>query len=85
MALHGIHNTLKFSASTPDMGEAEDEIEARVDGDITVALNCRFLLESLNAIDGESVIFKLKDSRSPVLLRSSDQDGYLCVIMPMRG
>jgi DNA polymerase-3 subunit beta len=77
---------LTLSASNPDLGEARDEISAEYDGSESLSLgfNARYLLDALQAMSSEKVIFELQDPLSPTLLRPEGDDSYKCVIMPMR-
>ncbi len=75
---------LKISASNPDIGDASDEIAVDYQGEaISLGFNARYLLDALNALTEEKVVFELQEPLTPTLLRDGRQD-YRCVIMPMR-
>ena len=77
--------TLKLAAYHPDFGEAEESLEVDYAGDeITIGFNSRYLLEALNAQTGEQIVLEMKDGMSPGVVRSFEEEGALCVIMPMR-
>src|SRR5206468_383108 len=77
--------TLKLASSSQELGEAEETLEVEyVGGEITIAFNSRYVLDALGAIDKDAVIFELKDGLSPGVVKSGEDDGYRCVIMPMR-
>jgi DNA polymerase III subunit beta len=77
--------TLKLAAYHPDFGEAEESLEVEYAGEeITIGFNSRYLLEALNAQAGEQVVLEMKDGMSPGVIRSFEEEGALCVIMPMR-
>ncbi len=83
---------LNVSASTPELGEAQEQMEVKSSGgDVEIAFNARFIMEVLRNIESEDVILKFRDSLSPVLVTPSkeseeddDKHDYMCVIMPMR-
>ncbi|NOZ26081.1 MAG: DNA polymerase III subunit beta [Nitrospirae bacterium] len=76
---------LTITASNPDIGEAQDEIGIDYDGvDISLGFNARYLLDALNALTAERVIFELQEPLSTTLLREEGNEKYKCVIMPMR-
>ena len=77
---------VSISASNPDLGEAVEEIEIDYQGKaLTVGFNARYLIDVLSVLgSGGEVGVALKDDVSPSVLRKSDDDGYLYVIMPMR-
>ena len=69
----------------PDIGEAREEIAAQYKGEhITIGYNARYLMDILQAMDGEEVVIKLQEPLSPTLLMESGNERYTCVVMPMR-
>lgn len=76
---------LNISASTPELGEAQEMMKVNLEGgNIEIAFNARFVMDVLRNIQAGEVIFKFRDSLSPVLVKPSEGDNYLCIIMPMR-
>jgi len=76
---------LKLSAYSPDFGEAEEQIEVEYAGEeITIGFNSRYVLDALGAHESEQVVLEIKDGLSPGVIKSFEDDGSLCVIMPMR-
>jgi len=76
---------LSISASTPELGEAQEQMQAKIEGGaVEIAFNARYVMDVLRNIEGSQVLFKFRDSLSPVLVTPLDEDSYKCVIMPMR-
>jgi len=76
---------LKLTANSPDYGEAEEQMEAQFAGEeITIGFNSRYVLDALAAQGGEQVLIEMKDGLSPGVFKSFEDEGTLCVIMPMR-
>ena len=76
---------LNVSASTPELGEAQEMMQVNVEGgNVEIAFNARFVMDVLRNIEADEVLFKFRDSLSPVLVTPSEEDNYMCVIMPMR-
>ena len=76
---------LKLSAYHPDFGEAEESIEVEYAGEeVSIGFNSRYVLDALGAQAAEQVVLELKDSLSPGVIKSFEEEGALCVIMPMR-
>ena len=76
---------LKLTAYSPDFGEAEEEIEVPYAGeDMTIGFNSRYVLDALGAQVAEQIVMELKDGLSPGIVKSFEEEGSLCVIMPMR-
>lgn len=77
-------NKLTLSSTNPELGEAKDEIELSYEGEeLPAGFNARFLMDSLQAMDGAVVQLYLKASVSPILLQEVESN-YRCVVMPMR-
>ncbi|OGR82238.1 MAG: DNA polymerase III subunit beta [Elusimicrobia bacterium RIFCSPLOWO2_01_FULL_54_10] len=76
---------LKVSANAHGLGEEEEELEVNYKGpDFEIAFNPQFLLDSLKNNDAPEVRFEFSTALNPGLIKPSDSDRYLCVIMPMR-
>lgn len=83
--LESNNGNINISASTPELGEAQEQMQAKVDGGkIEIAFNARFLMDVLRNISTEDSILRFRDSLSPVLISPSDSNDYICIIMPMR-
>jgi DNA polymerase-3 subunit beta len=76
---------LKLSASSQDLGEAEESIDVDYGGaEVTIGFNSKYVLDAISPIDKDTIVLEFKDGLSPGIVRSADDDGYCCVIMPMR-
>ena len=80
---------LTVSASTPELGEAQEQMQVKIEGgSVEIAFNARFVMDVLRNIETGRVLFKFRDSLSPVLVTPSEEDNhehdYMCVVMPMR-
>jgi DNA polymerase III subunit beta len=51
---------------------------------MAIGFNSRYILDALGTQSSEQVIFEVKDAVSPGVIKSFEDDGSLCVIMPMR-
>lgn len=76
---------LSLSANNPEQEEAEEAIAVNYEGDdLEVGFNVSYILDVLNAIDGDGVRFTLSDANSSGLIENRDDDSALYVVMPMR-
>ncbi|RMG75325.1 MAG: DNA polymerase III subunit beta [Nitrospirae bacterium] len=76
---------LTLTASHPDVGEATDEVSIKYSGEpISLGFNARYLMDALNNMDSEEVFFEIQEPLTPTLLRETNREDYLSVIMPMR-
>jgi DNA polymerase III subunit beta len=79
---------LKFSVATPDLGEGQDELPIRYDGDpIDIGFNGMYLLEILRYMPTEEIRFTFKEPERAATLEPenwSESGKYLCLVMPLR-
>ncbi|MCQ2587500.1 MAG: DNA polymerase III subunit beta [Treponema sp.] len=80
---------LKIISPDSDMGNADEEIPCRYDGnEINMGLNFNYIIDPLKVIDSENVVFDFNvnennDVSKAVIMRSEPASDYLHVIMPM--
>ena len=71
--------------SSPDLGSASEEVEAKYEGDsIEIGYNFRYLLDILNEIKGDSVRISFTDGTSPSVIHDTSDSSAIYVLMPMR-
>ena len=76
---------LKLSASSPEHGLAEEEIEVDYNGDgLEIGFNAAYLLDITRQIEGDTASLAMADAASPTVLRESGDESALFVLMPMR-
>ena len=79
-------NGLRLSANTPQVGQNEDFVEAKVEGEETeIAFNYRFLLDLLSNFPDESLVFESSGPLNPGVFKpSKPTPSFLHIIMPVR-
>lgn len=78
-------DALTISANSPQVGENETKVEAKVEGEEQkIAFNCRFLLEFLANLEGEEITFEMTGPLNPGVFKTPKDPSYLHIIMPVR-
>ena len=78
-------NTMILSSQNADFGSARDEIEVQYSGDpLSLGFNCRYFIEALQVMEGETIQAAISSDDSPCLITSEDDEGFLSIIMPMK-
>lgn len=81
-------DVLTLSVSTPDLGEASEELSCTFNSDpMDVGYNARYLLDMLKAMDTEDVSFLLDRNDNAGMLLPVGEEGelrYQCLLMPLR-
>ncbi|MFN9953966.1 MAG: DNA polymerase III subunit beta [bacterium] len=79
---------LKFSVTTPDLGEASDELPVTYAGDqLDIGFNATYLLEILRYMPSEQVKLSFKAPERAATIEPEgwdDPSKYLCLVMPLR-
>ena len=81
----GVGN-LHLSASSAELGNSENELDAMVEGDeLEIDFDVRFLIAVLSQIDEEQVVLETTQSNRPGAIRpvGVGDDEFLHVVMPM--
>ncbi len=74
-----------ISSSAQETGENNSQIPAVVEGERTeMSFNAKFLLDFLNNVSTEKVIFATNGSMQPGLLKPVEDATYIHIIMPLR-
>ncbi|AXV04713.1 DNA polymerase III beta subunit [Euzebya pacifica] len=86
-------DTLTVKADSTEAGQAEESLPIELEGEpLQIAFNPRFLIDGLDAMGGEQVMFEFRDELKPAVMRppapeegddESDAD-YLYLLMPVR-
>ena len=78
-------NSLTVSASSPENGTANEELEVDYKGGaMEIGFNARYLMDICGQMAGGKARFMLADAASPTIIRDADDDAALYVLMPMR-
>lgn len=76
---------LELSATTQDVGEAREQLDAVFEGeDLTVAFNPEYLLDGAEAAPGEEIVLNTVDSLKPAVIRTPESEQFLYLLMPVR-
>ncbi len=76
---------LKLESEKADYGEVFDEIEIEYEGEsFEIGFNSRYLLDVLSVLETKNVKLECKNSMSPTIIKSPEDESFLSVIMPLR-
>lgn len=76
---------LHLMANAADLGEGDEHLPIEYDGDeVKIAFNANYLLDALKAVEGETLKLSVNGPLAPALIQSSEDDGYACMVMPIR-
>jgi DNA polymerase III subunit beta len=72
-------------AAAADVGEAQTEVEAAIEGDtVQISFNARYLQDALQSLDQDQLALEFSGPLSPGVLKPTGDEDYVHVIMPVR-
>jgi len=78
-------DTMILSSQNADIGNAKDEQKIVYSGEsLKLGFNCRYFIETLQVMECDSVEAYINSENSPCLMRSSDDKGFISIVMPMQ-
>lgn len=75
---------LSVKSIASQVGENEAKTEGEVTGEDSITLNSRYLLEGLQATDGDKVVFSFNGKLEPIIIKSPTLTDYTHVVMPLK-
>ncbi len=79
-------DSLTLSVNNPEGGSATEEIPVTYDSEpLEIGFNARYLLDIAGQLESDQAIFLLADPGSPTMIRDSDDESSLYVLMPVLG
>jgi DNA polymerase-3 subunit beta len=89
--IHGIRldlsaGSMKLSGTNPELGQAEEELDIRYDGeDMSLNIDPKLVVDYMSKMPGEDIVIAMSNNMSPVLIHSDDDSyDYVGVVMPMQ-
>ena len=74
-----------ISVSTPEIGQGQERTPVEYEGEeIKFAFPPDFLIEFLQKVDDEKIIFAFTENTRPVLLRPESDSNFIYVSMPLK-
>jgi DNA polymerase-3 subunit beta len=76
---------LRLTAITQDVGNAVEELDAKLEGtELTVAFNPDYLAAGVEAVSGDEITLSTQDPLKPAIVRGVGDDDFLYLLMPVR-
>lgn len=78
-------DSLELMAVSQELGQAHEEVDAKYEGtELTVAFNPEFLIAGVEATPGTEITLESVDALKPALVRSTEVEDFLYLLMPVR-
>jgi len=77
-------SVVEVQSVASQIGENTASAPAKVTADGEITLNARFLLDAVNALEGDSVTIGFNEKLQPVAVTSPDHPDYIHIVMPLK-
>ncbi len=78
-------NHMLLTSQNADFGSAQDEFDVVYAGEpLSLGFNCRYFIDTLQVMEGDSVKAYISSDESPCLIESEDDEGFISIVMPMK-
>lgn len=93
LAREGKSNLIKLSfnndrltiTSNADIGSVNEQLNVRMDGsELNIAFNSKYFMDGLKVFDSEEVYLELTSSLSPCIVKPTDNNNQVYLVLPVR-
>jgi DNA polymerase-3 subunit beta len=78
-------DALDLTATTQDIGQAAESLDAKYEGaEMVVAFNPDYLSAGVDAVTADEVVLETLDAMKPAVLRAGEANDFLYLLMPVR-
>lgn len=80
------NNTLEISSNTPEVGQVTEEVSTKtIEGeDLKISFSAKYMMDALKIIEEDHVQIEFTGAMRPFIIRPSDNDQILQLILPVR-
>jgi DNA polymerase-3 subunit beta len=76
---------IELTVVTTEVGQAVEDVDAKFEGtEMTVAFNPAYLIDGVEAINGDEILLETIDALRPAVIRPIEGTEYLYLLMPVR-
>ena len=83
--LHFKDDEITATLTNPEIGESKDYLKISYQGEkVEGAYNPRYFIDALKGMETDDITLYIKDAKSPCLIKETDNDKLICLIMAMK-
>ena len=85
LTVDNVSNVMQLTSNTQDVGSAQETVRCEVEGDgLEIGFNSYYVAEGLSAMSSENITFEAQAPVKPGIFRSSEEENYLYLVMPVK-
>jgi DNA polymerase-3 subunit beta len=78
-------NEIVIAANHTSLGDAQERFAINYSGkEFEIGFNAKFLMDTLSIFGDEEIRMEFNNELSPVAIKSSKNQNYLCIVMPLK-
>lgn len=78
------NNNMEITSSNSQIGNAQENLDCKFEGEIKIACSSQYLIEALNTFDDEKVNIKLNESLRPFTITSDNNENLIQLLLPVK-
>lgn len=76
---------ITLNSQHTEYGSATDSFDVFYEGaDMEMAFNCKYFIDTMQVMEGDLINMAIKDEKSPCMVTSEQDEGFMSIIMPMK-
>lgn len=85
LAVNTNEHTLRLSATSQDVGEAHEDLQANPEGeDVEIAFSHAYLLDGVAVAQGDTIALEISSPLKPGVIKSTEGKDFTYLLMPVR-
>lgn len=77
--------TIQLTTATQDVGSTQEIVKGQIEGsDVEIGFNSYYVNEGLSAMDSDEVAIEIQSSLKPGIIKGTQDESYLYLVMPVR-
>lgn len=86
VTLESKNNNILITSNIPEIGHVEENVEVEKDCDkeINISFSSKYMMEAIRAIDGDDIELQFSGELKPIIIRNSNDDNLVQLIVPIR-
>jgi len=79
------NGVVEILSQSPDLGEYNSFLKGKIEGkEVSISFNHRFLIDGISEIKTKELLLEITNEEGPAILKPTDLEDYLYVIMPIK-
>ncbi len=84
LTVDGAAQEVSIRSIASQVGENTAQAAAQIEGDATITMNSRYILDALQAYEGDTIKLNINGKLDPCVLTNPEDDSYIHLIMPVK-